>query len=193
MLPIYENVILVNVLLGFNTRDLTAITLSAALWAVLNVTITPIFWNLTHLPILCDMIGVALLSLTLWWTRKPGAPTIMGLIATLLNFIMRPGALHFLGFTAACIVFDGLTILMGYDRVLQNNMKGWGLQLLSSIIATAIAGFIIGTFFMNPNFLASAFGGIILFAGIHAMGGAIGGILGIVFIKTLEARNILAR
>lgn len=117
----------------------------------------------------------------------------MGLIATLLNFIMRPGALHFFGFTAACIMFDGLTMLMGYDCVLQNNMKGWGLQLLSSIVATTVASFIIGTFFMNPNFLASAFGGIILFAGIHAIGGAIGGTLGIVFIKVLEARNILVR
>jgi len=186
-----ETVILVSLMLGFETRDLTAITLSAALWAVLNITITPIFWNLTHLPILCDMIGVSLLSLTLWWTKKPGAPTIMGLVATLLNFIMRPGALHFLGFTAACIVFDGLTYLLGYQNVLANNMKGWGLQLLSSIISTAVAGFIIGSFFMNPNFLASAFGGIVFFAGIHAIGGAIGGVLGIIFVKALNARNIL--
>jgi riboflavin transporter FmnP len=76
----------------FSTRELAAISLSAALWAVFNWLVSPIFWQLTHLPILCDMVGVTVLIVTLWWTRKPGAGATMGLIATVLNFIFRPGA-----------------------------------------------------------------------------------------------------
>ena len=63
----------------FTSRDISAIALSASLWAVLNWLMAPIFWELTHLPILCDMAGVSLLTLTVWWTRKPGAASFMGL------------------------------------------------------------------------------------------------------------------
>lgn len=53
----------------FSSRDIAAIALSAALWAVLNWTVAPILWQLTHLPILCDMISSCLLILTVWWIR----------------------------------------------------------------------------------------------------------------------------
>ena len=179
-----------NKLLKFNTKELTAITLSASLWAVINAVVGPAFWNMTHLPILCDMLGIATLSLTVWWVRKPGASIIVGLIATIISFIMNPGGVQFLGFTGATFVFEAITLVLGYDRVLDNGIMGRGLLLLASVTSTAVAGIIIGTFFMNPIFLASAFGGIIVFAGIHGAGGAIGGFLGILLIKAMEARNI---
>lgn len=179
-----------NNMLKFNTKELTAITLSASLWAVINAVVGPAFWNMTHLPILCDMLGIATLSLTVWWVRKPGASIIVGLIATLISFIMNPGGVQFLGFTGATFVFEAITLALGYDRVLDNGNTGIGLLLVASVASTAVAGLIIGTFFMNPNFLASAFGGLIVFAGIHGAGGAIGGLLGVTLIKALEARNI---
>jgi len=174
----------------FNTKELTAITLLASIWAVINAIVGPAFWNLTHLPILCDMLGVATLSLTIWWVRKPGASIIVGLIATLISFIMNPGGVQFLGFTGATFVFEAITLVMGHKRVLENGYMGWGLLLLASVAATTTAGVIIATFFLNPNFLASAFGGVMVFSGIHGAGGAIGSALGVLLIKALEARNI---
>lgn len=177
-------------LLKFNSKELTAIALSASIWAVINAVVGPAFWNLTHLPILCDMLGVATLSLTVWWVRKPGASVIVGLIATLISFTVNPTGITFLGFTGATFVFEALILVIGNKRILENGYTGWGLLLLASVLSTATAGVIIGTFFMNPNFLAATFGGLLVFSAIHGMGGVIGSVVGVLLIKSLESRNI---
>ncbi len=175
----------------FTSRDIAAVALSAALWAVLNWTVAPIFWQLTHLPILCDMIGTSLLILTLWWTRKPGAATLMGLVATVLNFVLRPGALHFLGFTAASLVFDVAARAIGYRNSLDRRLISSVSLIAISVLSTLVAGYIIGTFFMNPMFLAKMFGGVAFFAALHGAGGLIGGALGVTIVRGLEARKVL--
>lgn len=177
----------------FSTRDIAAIALSAALWAVLNWTVTPMFWNLTHLPFLCDTIGVSLLVLTVWWTRRPGAATLMGMIATLLNFALRPEATHFLGFAAASVVFDVGTWAVGYRNCVGRRLASYVLLLAISVLSALVAGFIIGALFMNPTFLTGMFGGVALFAALHGAGGFIGGALGVTIVRGLEARRVLPR
>lgn len=177
----------------FSSREIAAISLSAALWAVFNWLVSPIFWQLTHLPILCDMVGVTILIVTLWWTRKPGAGATMGLIATVLNFVFRPGAFHFFGFTVACAFFDAASSLTGYGNFLDKGITGYTSLVALSVASTALAGLIIGSFFMNPGFLASAFGGVMVFAAIHGGGGLIGGALGVVIIRGLERRQVIPR
>ena len=175
----------------FTSRDISAIALSASLWAVLNWLVAPIFWELTHLPILCDMIGISVLTLTAWWTRKPGAASFMGLVATILNLILRPGSLHFLGFTMASVAFDAAVALIGYGSCLDRGKNGYVKLIIISFASTIIAGLIIGSFFMNPVFLSKMFGGIIFFAALHGGGGIIGGVLGIVFVMGLKTRQIV--
>lgn len=177
----------------FSSRDIAAVALSASLWAVLNWTVTPIFWNLTHLPFLCDMIGISLLILTVWWTRKPGAATLMGILATILNFMLRPGAAHFLGFTAASIVFDATARAVGYKNSLDRRLVGSVILVAFSLLSTLVAGLIIGSFFMNPMFLSKMFGGVAFFAALHGAGGLIGGALGVTIVRGLEARRVFPR
>ena len=81
-------------------------------------------------------------------------------------------------------------MVIGQRRILENGYMGWGLLLGTSIAATATAGVIIGTFFMNPNFLSATFGGLLFFSAIHGAGGVIGSALGVLVIKAMEARNI---
>lgn len=175
----------------FNSREVAAVSISAALWAVFNWLVSPVFWQLTHLPILCDMVGVAVLVFTVWWTRKPGAASVMGFIATILNFILRPTAFHFLGFTVACLFFDGASYLAGYGRVLNRGVIGSASLVALSTVSTVIAGFIIGSFFMNPGLLSTMFGGVLVFAAIHGGGGIVGGILGVVIVRGLESRQVV--
>ena len=78
-----------------NSRDLTAIALCAALWGVLNSIFAPVFFRITGLPVLCDFIGFSVLTIGAWWIRKTGAITIIGLIATVINFIFNPEAFNF--------------------------------------------------------------------------------------------------
>jgi len=174
------------------SREISAIALFAALWGVLNWTVAPIFWRLTHLPILCDMLASSLLILTVWWTRRLGAATLMGLVATLLNFILRPGALHFLGFTAASVVFDVATYIAGYDKLSRRGL-GSALLVAASIISTFIAGLIIGSLFMNPIFLSKRYGGVLFFALLHAAGGVIGGLLGAAIVAGAEVRGVIPK
>ena len=172
-----------------NSRMVAAIAIFAALWGVLNSIFAPIVFRVFGLPILCDMIGFAVLTVTVWWTRKFGPATVVGLIATVVNFIFNPAGVHFLGFAAASMVFDITAKLVGYDRCFKKTLFVTVSMLPVSVLSAAAAGLIIGTFFMDTPALTK-WGGVLGWAGLHAVGGAIGGFIGIVLITSLAARGI---
>jgi len=159
--------------------DAAVIAVSAAFWSVLNATLAPLFWQLTRLPIFCDLIAMISLTVAVWWVRKLGTATLVGLLATVLNFILRPGAIHFLGFTAASAVFDALTRAAGYRRCFSG---GAGPALLAALgtASTWVAGLIIGAFFMSGSVPLA------WFSALHALGGLLGSLLGISLVKALE-------
>jgi len=174
----------------FDSRDIAAMALCASLWGVLNSVFSPIFFRMFGLPILCDLIGFAVLTIAVWWTRKLGATTIVGLIATIINFIFNPGGTHFLGFTAASIVFDVATRLVGYNTSFKKPVFSMIIMVSISILSAAVAGFIIGTFFMAGPALAK-WGGVLGWAALHAAGGVIGGIIGATLVIALTSRGVL--
>jgi hypothetical protein len=163
--------------------------LFSALWGVLNSIFSPIVFRIFGLPILCDMIGFAVLSLTVWWVRKPGAATMVGLVATIINFIFNPGGVFFLGFTAASIVFDSAAFLLSFYRSFRKTSLTLILLLCVSVLSATVAGLIIGTYFMASPALAS-WGGVLGWAGLHALGGIIGGIIGVAAIAGLVSRGV---
>jgi len=173
----------------FHSREVAAIALFSALWGVLNSIFAPIVFRMFGLPILCDMVGFATLTLTVWWIRKFGAATAVGIIATVINFVFNPYGVHFLGFTAASIVFDITAKLVGYDRGFKNSLLTTISMLSVSVLSAAVAGLIIGTFFMAAPALAR-WGGILGWAGLHAVGGVIGGFIGIALVTGLAARGV---
>jgi len=128
----------------FTSRDIAAIAICGALWAVLGATIGPIFWSLTHLPFLCDMIGATVLILALWWIRKLGAITATGIIATILTLIIRPQSVHFLGFTAASVVFDILARGVGYRNSLDRPLMSTASLILILHAIGGLIGSVIG-------------------------------------------------
>lgn len=173
----------------FNSKDIAVIALCAALWGTLNSIFSPIFFSMFGLPFLCDLIGFTALTLTVWWTKKPGAVTMVGIIATIINFTFNPGALHFLGFTAASSVFDAAVWLIKYDNVFRRSINTAIIMIPISTLAAAVAGFLIGTFFMVAPALVK-WGGVLGWASLHAIGGAIGGIIGVVLVSSLTSRGI---
>lgn len=172
----------------YNSREIAAIALLSALWGVLNSIFSPIVFNMFGLPILCDMIGFAVLSVTVWWIRKLGAATMVGIIATVISFIFNPGGVFFLGFTAASIVFDIVAWLARYNVYFKKTSLT-AISLSSvSVLSASVAGFIIGTYFMAGPALAR-WGGVLGWAGLHAVGGIIGGFIGITLVTGLVARG----
>jgi hypothetical protein len=105
--------------------------------------------------------------------------------------LVRPTALHFFGFFAASVVFDILIFLSRYRR-LEQRLVGSTILFASSVFSAAIAGLIIGSFFMQPPAL-SQWGGILGWAGLHAIGGVIGGIIGVTLTNALSVRHITPR
>jgi len=175
----------------FETRDIAGIAIFAALWGVLNVTLSPIFFQIFHLPFLCDIIGFVSVTLSVWLVRKAGTATFVGIIATIINFMFRPTAMHFLGFMAASVVFDVLSFASGYGRLFNRRIFGSIMLITISIISAAVAGLIIGAFFMSPGAL-QRWGGVLGWAGLHVIGGIIGGVIGASLINALAIRGISA-
>lgn len=173
----------------FNTRDVAAIAICASLWGILNSIFAPVFFSIFHLPFFCDMVGFSVLILAAWWIRKFGAITLIGVIATLINFALAANPYHFLGFTAASVFFDSAIALAGYDRVFGKEAYNIASMIVVSVASAASAGFIIGTFFMAGPVLAAA-GGAIGWAGLHAVGGIIGGAIGASTVTGLDARKV---
>lgn len=132
----------------FGSREVAAIALFSALWGVLSSILAPIVFRIFGLPILCDMIGFAILILAVWWVPKFGAAITVGVVATVVNFVFNPYGFHFLGFTAASVVFDVAARLIGYGRFFKKPLFTTVSMLSASVLSAAVAGLIIGTFFM---------------------------------------------
>jgi hypothetical protein len=173
----------------FNSRDIAAMALCAALWGVLNSIFSPIVFSITHLPLLCDLIGFSVLTLAAWWIRKAGAITVIGFLATIINFTLNPQALTFLGFTAAAFAFDLTATIVGFNNFFKKSFNTTTIAIVISTLSAAVAGFIIGSFFMAGPAL-SLWGGVSGWAGLHAMGGIIGGTIGATLVTTLNSRKI---
>ena len=171
----------------FTSHNIAAISISAALWGVLNSIFSPIFFQATGLPFLCDAIGFSVLAVAVWWTKKFGTAIVIGLVASGINFIINPGGIYFLGFIAASIVFDSFIWLFGYNRSFKGRSLMVGIIGSASILSAGIAGYLIGVFLMPTSALTNQ-GGVLVWAGLHALGGVIGGAIGIGLILTLKTR-----
>jgi len=171
------------------SRDVAAIAICAALWGVLNSLFSPIFFSMFGLPFLCDLIGFSVLTLSAWWIRKLGAITAIGLIATVVNFTFNPRATHFLGFAAASVVFDITSRLVGYGNFFKKPLYTMIIAITISTISAAFAGLVIGAFFMTGPALA-IWGGVLGWAGLHAIGGVIGGGIGGLTVNMLVYRKV---
>ena len=169
----------------FNTRDIVAMVMCASIWGVLNNTLAPVVWKATHLPFTCDLLGFVSLILVAWWARRFGAASLTGILVTGLTLMLRPDAFYIFGFTTVSILFDILTRLVGYNNCFNKPLPSILILISFSTICAGIAGLIIGSFFLEIRIALK------VFTGLHAMGGFIGGVVGLVLVRALMARKVM--
>ena len=80
--------------------------------------------------------------------------------------------------------------LVGYDAIFKKHTLTIISVMIVSTLSAALAGYLIGTFFMATPALI-AWGGVFGWASIHAAGGIIGGAIGIFMVTSLKSRKIL--
>ena len=176
----------------FTARDIAGVAIFAALWGILNVTLSPAFFQFFHLPFACDLIGFSALILAVWLTRKIGTATFVGLIALIINIMLRPTVLIFFGFFVASIAFDILVFIGGYNRIFKGRIIGSITLFLISIFSAAVAGLVIGSFFISTQALVQ-WGGVLGWIGLHTTGGVFGGTIGIILMNAISVRGLTPR
>jgi hypothetical protein len=168
-----------------DSRTAIAVASCSALLAVLNAAIAPLFWNLTRLPFACDIFTFSILILVGYWSGRPGAPTATGVTSSLLTLALRPEALHMLGFLIASIAFD---LIFAWRRrgAFSSDAGALAFSIVASTICALIAGLVIGSMVMRIGNVA----GIAVFAALHGVGGALGGLIGFAMVGALKRRGV---
>jgi len=168
--------------MGVSSKVISVAAIFGALWGVINYLIAPVFFRATRLPFFCDIVGLLALFSAIWVARKFGTGILVGITATVVTLVLRPGAFYFIGFTIASVFIDVLTYIVKYKRV-------FGSQLyifvpIIGVVSAFIAGIIIGAFFMGYTTIEA----VIWWGILHGVGGLLASIIIVPVIKGLEKR-----
>jgi hypothetical protein len=97
--------------------------------------------------------------------------------------------MQFSGFLAASAFFDVAVAAIGYGRAFKKPAYTAVSMMIIAILSAAVAGAIIGSLFMAGPALAK-WGGVAGWAGLHMIGGVIGGAIGVTLVLALKKRRI---
>ncbi len=167
----------------FKSLDVAFVALFSALWAVLNLALGPLSFQLLGLPILHDFGVFFTLLLVAWITGRFGTSIIVGIIGSTIALLAGAPPL-ILGFAVAAVVFD-LTLTVNHHKI-RASFKDLTVAAVATIFSAYVAGVVIGTLFMaNGIQWALTFWG-----GWHLVGGVFTTAITLPIIVVLERANI---
>jgi hypothetical protein len=168
------------------TKDIALTAVFCVVWVILNLTLGPLSFMLTGLPIIHVFGAFFTLLLVAWITGRFGTSSMTGIIGSALA-MMLSGIPVMIGFLPAAIVFD-LTLIANHHKI---RISAYSLTIaaIATIFSAYIAGVVIGLLFMGFTIqLALTFWGV---------AAAIGGIMAVVItlpvIALLEKANVRER
>src|SRR4030043_2280471 len=168
----------------FNAMDVAVMVVFSALWGILTGTLGRFGFALFGLPVFCDFAAFFTLLLSTWIISKFGVASIVGIIGSVITFMLNSQSQVF-GFTAAAILFDMLMAASQHRiRVKVFNLIFVG---LATLVSAYFAGVIIGLFFMAR----SADWGLTIWGGWHLIGGIISVVVAIPVVGVLGEANLV--
>ncbi|MEM3576937.1 MAG: hypothetical protein QXX51_00580 [Candidatus Bathyarchaeia archaeon] len=169
-------------------QDIALIGFFCALWAVLNINVGPLGFQLWGLPILCDFSVFFTLLLTTWATGKFGTASMVGVIGTIIVLMIRPSP-HMMGFALSAILFD--TLMFASKHKIHSKPKPIAATISATIISAYFAGVVIGIFFSNKTLEWTTMEWALTFWGIlHLLGGILSLAITLPVIGALEKANV---
>jgi hypothetical protein len=172
----------------FATVDIALIGVFCALWATLNLTLGPLGFAWFGLPIFCDFAVFFTLLLVTWIIGKFGAASMVGIIGSLMVFLIRASP-YIIGFAASAMLFD-LSMLASHHKI---DAKTYNMIItsLATVFSAYFAGAIIGTFFTTKTPDLTTLGlALTIWGGWHLIGGIITLAITLPIIDTLEKAKV---
>jgi len=160
--------------------NIAVISIFSALWVALNLTVAPISFRLTGLPIIHSIIIFFILLLVIWATNQYGAATLVGIIGSTI-VLLAGGPLPVIGFIVAAIIFD-LVLLINHHKIRVKTINV-GIAILGTIVSASAAA-IVNFTLVSPTFA------ITIWVGLIVAGGIIGVILALPIVRILERAQV---
>jgi MFS family permease len=168
---------------NFKNKDIALTGIFSAIYVIMNLTLGPVSFMLTGLPIIHDVGVFSTLLLVAWITRRFGTSSMTGIIGSILAMLISGMALM-VGFLPAAIVFD--VVLIADHHKIGTSAYSMIVAAIATILSAYVAGVVIGLFFMGMGVqLALMFWGV-----WHAIGGVIAVVITFPIIALLEKENV---
>lgn len=166
------------------TVDVALTGVFCAVFVTLNLTLGPLSFSLTGLPVLHDVAVFFPLLLIAWVTGRFGTSSLVGIIGSILA-ISLGGLPLIICFAPSAVVFD---MLMSANH---HKIRIATYSLIITAIATFLsayfAGVLIGVFFTPSQTLQWA---LTFWGGWHTVGGILSLVIALPIILALEKANV---
>jgi len=163
--------------------NIALVSIFIGLWVGFNLTVAPLSFYLTGLPVIHSVIIFFTLLLVVWATGQFGAASLVGIIGSAIS-LLAGGPPATLGFVPGAIVFD-LVFLMNRHTV---NTKRVNLAI--AVFASAICGYVSAVFNgFFILFLPRVFT-LTIWAGLVVVGAILGIMLAFPVIRVLERAQV---
>ena len=106
-----------------------------------------------------------------------------------IYFFLKKSRTILNAFAIIAAFFDAAVAVIGYGKVFRKPAYTAVSMMIVAIASSAVAGIVIATLFMQRSMLAG-WGGVAGWAGLHIIGGVIGGFIGITLVLALQKRRI---
>jgi hypothetical protein len=165
------------------TVNISLIGIFTALWIALNLTVAPISFSLTGLPVIHSLIVFFTLALVVWVTGQFGAASFVGIIGSAI-VLLAGGPLPVIGFVPASIIFDLLMTMTHHKINLRPSIIA--VMVISAIVSSYVGAVVNGLFILSfaPAFTFTVWGGLVV------IGGIIGVAVALPIIGTLERAQV---
>lgn len=156
----------------------------SAVFAVLNLTLGPLSWQLLQHPPLHDFAAFFPLLLVTWATGQFGTSSLAGIVGSIVA-ISFGGPPLIICFAASAVIFD---VLMFANRhKIRISMYNLTIAAIATIASAYLAGVLIGVLFTPNQTLQVA---LTFWGGWHLIGGIMTVAITLPVILTLEKANV---